>query len=96
MDWDIRGMSESVRSKIEEREGRQTLVINNLFPGFISAKGNSLYLIETAAIQLAKPADKDEKCTPEEYIESFDELYSFFCSNLDLAKEKLEERKKEA
>ena len=93
MDWDIRGMNESVRSKIEESNGKRLLVINNLFPGFKSANGNNLYLIETAAIQLAKPADKDEKWTIEEYIENFDELYSFFCSNLETAKEKLDSRK---
>lgn len=92
MDWDVRPMDEAVRSKIEIEGEKRLLVINNLFPGFKAAKGHYLYLIETAAIQLSRP-DKDEKLTPEEYIESFDELYSFFCSNLDIAKENLENRK---
>ena len=93
MDWDVRAMDEAVRSKIETEEGKRLLVINNLFPGYKAAKGHYLYLIETAAIQLSRP-DKDEKLTPEEYIEDFDNLYSFFCSNLDTAKEKLEDKKR--
>lgn len=95
MEWELRPMAESVRSKIEETNGKRLLVINNLFPGFKAAKGHNLYLVETAAIQLARPIEKDEKVTPEEYIESFDELYSFFCSNLDFARERLEERKRD-
>jgi len=60
MDWNIRDMDESVRSIIEEKEKSKLLVINNLFPGFKKTGGNNLYLIETAAIQLALP-EKDEK-----------------------------------
>ncbi len=93
MDWKPRPMAESIRSKIEEDNGKRLLVINNLFPGFKAAKGHILYLLETAAIQLVKPTAKDETVTTEEFIESFDELYSFFCTNLDLAKEKLDKRK---
>ena len=93
MDWKPRPMAESIRSKIEEDNGKRILLINNLFPGFKAAKGHILYLLETAAIQLAKPTEKDEKMTPEEFIESFDDLYSFFCTNLDLAKERLDKKK---
>lgn len=93
MDWEPRPMDENIRSIIEDVNGKKTLVINNLFSGFKAAKGNNLYLLETAAIHLAKPGE-DEKLTPEEYIQSFDELYSFFCNNLDKAKEKLTEKNK--
>lgn len=92
MEWDIRPMEESTRSIIEEIDGKKTLVINNLFPGFKAAKGHILYLIETAALQLAQP-DKDEKLTPREYLVDFDELYSYFCNNLDLAKEKIKKKR---
>ncbi len=93
MDWTIRSMDETVRSKIEDKDGKQLLVINNLYSGYKALKGNLVYLLETAAIQIARP-DKDEKITPEEYIEKYDELFSFICSNIDTAKEKLEKRKK--
>lgn len=91
MSWDIRPMEEDLRSKVEENKNRKLLVINNLFSGYRAAKGNLLYLIETAAIQLAKP-DSEEKITPEEYITDFDELYSFFCNNLEKAKENLKKK----
>lgn len=94
MDWDIRDMDESVRSIIDEKDGSKMLVINNLFPGFKKSNGNNLYLIETAAIQLALP-EKDEKIPLKEYIKSFDELYGYFCDNLELAKENIKKRKKE-
>ena len=81
-------MEEGLRSKIENSKDGKLLVINNLFSGFKAAKGNLLYLIETAAIQLAKP-EPEEKITTEEYIIDFDELYSFFCDNLEKAKENL-------
>ena len=95
LDWSIRPMDDAIRSIIEETSGKNTLVINNLFSGFKVAKGQTLYLIETAAIQLSKP-DKDEKMTVEEYMESFDSLYSFFCTNLDSAKESIQKKKTKA
>ncbi|MFH1909643.1 MAG: hypothetical protein ABIJ72_00410 [bacterium] len=88
MDWDVRPMAEGLRSIIEKKGKGEVLVFNNIFPGYKIAHGNTLYLIETSALQLAKPA-VDEKITPEEYINRFDELYSFFCSNLDTARENL-------
>lgn len=94
LDWNIRPMDESVRSEIEDINGKKTLVINNLFSGFKASKGQTLYLIETAALQLAVPGD-DEKLTPQEYLINFDELYSFFCNNLDSAKASLNQKKKE-
>ena len=93
MNWEVRPMEEGMRSKIEENKNGKLLVINNLFPGFRAAKGNNLYLIETAAIQLSMP-EKDEKITPQEYIIEFDNLYSFFCDNLETAKETLKKKKK--
>lgn len=92
MEWILRPMDDSIRSKIEENDGKKTLVINNLFSGFKAARGNLIYLIETAAIQLSRP-DKDEKLTPEEYIEDFDELYAFFCDNIDFAKENINKKR---
>lgn len=95
MEWDVRDMAESIRSKIEETENKnKRLIINNLFSGYIAAKGHILYLLETAAIQLTIPDEKEEKMSPKEYIEEFDELYSFFCSHLNEAEEKLKSKKK--
>lgn len=94
MEWELRDMDESVRSKIEESESKKKLVINNLFPGYKAAKANSLYMLETAAIQLSVPDEKEEKVTPAEYIEGFDELYAFFCSHLEEAEEKLRSKEK--
>jgi len=91
MDWDIRPMDELVRSIIENDEKGKVLVINNLFPGYKEAKGNNLYLLETAAIQLAMPKE-DEKITPQDYLTEFDDLFGYFCSNLELVKEKLKQR----
>lgn len=93
MNWDIRPMEESLRSIIEEKKKKKFLIINNLFSGYKAAKGNLLYLIETAAIQLSKP-DAGEKITTEEYIADFDDLYSFFCSNLEKVKENLKNKRK--
>lgn len=92
MEWKIRPMDEDIRSIIEKDGDKKVLIINNLFPGFKAAKGQILYLIETAAMQLSKP-NEDEKLTINEYIESFDNLYSFFCSHLDTAKESLQKKK---
>lgn len=92
MEWDIRAMDESVRSKIEEHNGNKILAINNLFSGYKAARGNQLYLIETAAIQLARPT-QEEKITPDEYIADYDELYAFFCDHLDTARENLRQKK---
>lgn len=94
MEWELRDMDESIRSKIEETENKnKKLVINNLFPGYIVAKRHQLYLLETAAIQLSIPDEKEEKITPAEYIERFDDLYAFFCSHLNEAEEKLKSKK---
>lgn len=92
MEWNIRPMEESTRSIIEKTNGQKVLVINNLFAGFKAAKGNLLYLIETAALQLAQP-EKDEKLTSQDYLVDFDELYAYFCSNLDLARDKIKEKR---
>ncbi|MBI2096972.1 MAG: hypothetical protein HYT40_02345 [Candidatus Sungbacteria bacterium] len=92
MDWTIRPMDETVRSKIEDNGGRKLLVINNIFPGFKAARGHLLYLIETAVLQLSKP-DIDEKLTIDEYLEDFDEMYAFCCSNFSSVKESLEKKK---
>jgi hypothetical protein len=97
MDWEPRPMDEGLRSIIEESKGRKLLVINNLFPGYRAAEKNSqsmqLYLLETASIQLALP-DPEERISPREYIEIFDELFSFFCENLSKAKENIAKRKR--
>ncbi|MEW6407694.1 MAG: hypothetical protein AB1465_03315 [Patescibacteria group bacterium] len=94
MDWDIRPIDEKIRSIIEVSKNRnKLLVINNIFPGCKAAKTNQLYLIETAALQLTLP-EGDEKVTPQEYLKNFDELYSFFCENLDKVKEGLMKKKK--
>jgi hypothetical protein len=91
--WELRQMDERIRSVIEEKnEKEKLLVINNLFPGYKQAKGNILYLIETAALQLSLP-DKDEQITPEEYLKEFDDFYFFCCENLDRVKESLKRKK---
>lgn len=93
MDWMIRPMDENIRSKIEVSDkNNKVLVINNLFSGFKAAKGNEIYLIESAALQLTLP-DGDEKITPKEYLNEFDDLFSFFCSNLNKVKASLKKKK---
>jgi len=92
MDWEPRPMECSIRSKIEKGENGEVLIINNIFPGYKAANGNTLYLIETAALQLVKPG-KDELITPDEYINRFDDLYAFFCNNLSTVKENLKKKK---
>ncbi|NCP16992.1 hypothetical protein COT96_00745 [Candidatus Falkowbacteria bacterium CG10_big_fil_rev_8_21_14_0_10_38_22] len=91
MDWDIRGMDESVRSVIENNG--QLLVINNLFSGYKEAKGNDLYIMETASLQVSLP-EKDEKVSPADYLKTFDDLYGFVCDNLNSVKEEIKKRKK--
>lgn len=92
MEWVIRPIDERLRSIIEEVDGKKLLVINNLFPGFVKANGNMLYLIESAAIQLTLP-EADEKMTPQDYIKNFDELYAFCCENFNSVKEDLSKKK---
>lgn len=91
MEWELRPMDETVRSVIE-KDGK-LLVINNLFPGFKEAKGNELYLFETASLQMALP-DKDEKMTPQEYLSVFDDLFGYLCTQLPEMKKEFSKRKK--
>lgn len=91
MNWDLRPIEESTRSKIEKSENGEVLIINNIFSGYKAAKGNTLYLIETAALQLAKP-EGEENISASEFITYFDELYSFYCDNLDIAREILKKK----
>jgi len=93
MDWEVRPMAESLRSKIDKSKNGEVLAINNIYSGYKIAKGNTIYLIETAAIQLACPSD-DENITYQDYLVRFDELYSFFCDNLDIAKDNLRKKSK--
>ena len=94
MEWVLDSIEEGLRSKIRvDKDGNKTLVINNLFPGYVAAKGTILYQIETATIQLALP-EEGEKITPEEYIANFDELYSFCCEHFEEAKEAFSKKKK--
>lgn len=91
MNWEIRPIDLTIRSVIEG-EGK-LLVINNLFPGYIELKGNELYLFETATLQMSLP-DEDEKITPKEFLNVFDELFGYVCSNLSSIKKDMNNIKK--
>jgi len=90
MNWSIRAMDEGVRSILED-EGRM-LVINNLFPGYIQSKATELYLLETATLQISLP-EVDEKMSPSEYLQEFDENYAYICTNLNSVKEEMNTKK---
>ncbi len=91
MDWDIRSMEETIRSKIEEKEDGKILVINNVFPGYIKSRSNDFYLLETAALQTV-PIE-DTTLTPKQYLEEFDRFFGKICEHMDVAKEMLSKKR---
>lgn len=93
MDWTIRPMGEQIRSKIEKTEQGKLLIINNKFPGYRVNKGHLLYLLETAALQTTRPLE-EERLTPKEYLEAFDEHFYQICIHLDEAKETLKKKRR--
>lgn len=92
MDWDIRPMEETIRSKIEETKDGKILIINNVYPGFTQSKGNNFYLLETAALQTV-PIE-DSTLTPKKYLEEFDLFFGKICENMNEAKEMLNRKKR--
>ncbi|MCK4454233.1 ATP-binding protein [Candidatus Parcubacteria bacterium] len=98
MDWEIRSMEETIRSKIEETKGEKEeekgkiLVINNMFPGYKESKGNPFYLLETAALQTV-PIE-DATLTPQKYLEEFDHFFGKICEHVNEAKEMMGKKKK--
>jgi len=91
-EWKIRAMDELTRSVIEGKEKEKTLIINNIFPGYIANKGSQLYLLETASLQIAKPLEESLK--PNDYLKAFDELFAQICNRLDEVKQILKKKKK--
>jgi len=92
MDWDIRPMEETIRSKIEESKEGKILIINNMFPGYKQSKGNYFYLLETAALQTV-PIE-DTTLTSQKYLEEFDYFFGKICEHIEEAKEVLRNRRK--
>lgn len=54
-DFDVRPMEESIRSIVVKEKGRNTLIINNRFPAYRASRGDIMYMVETAAVELARP-----------------------------------------
>ncbi len=92
MDWDIRPMDETIRSKIEESKEGKILIINNMFPGYKESKGNYFYLLETAALQTV-PIE-DTSLTSQKYLEEFDYFFGKICENIEEAKEILKNKRR--
>ena len=91
MDWEVRNMDESIRSKIEEKTGGKVLVINNIFPGYIQTKASAFYLLETAALQTV-PIENTE-LSPKQYLEEFDRFFGKICENINIAQEMLSKKR---
>lgn len=92
MDWEIRPMEESIRSKIEDISGGKVLVINNMFSAYKESKANYFYLLETAALQTVPM--EDELLSSEKYLEAFDRFFGEICEHLEEAKIMIEQKKK--
>lgn len=92
MEWDIRPMGRNIRSKIEEGQEGKVLVINNIFPGYKAAKGNEIYLLETAALQMVDI--EEDKLSKDEFLDFFDEFFAEMCSYIDEAKQALQETRR--
>ncbi|MBU4194672.1 MAG: ATP-binding protein [Actinobacteria bacterium] len=68
-DFDVRPMEESIRSIVVKEKGRRTLVINNRFPAYRASRGEIMYMVETAAVELARP-EPDEPQDASTYHET--------------------------
>ena len=67
-EWEIKILPLEIRSEWGEREGRRCLLINKKYCLYAERDGDVMYLLETAALQLAKP-EGDEKLSLEEYLD---------------------------
>ncbi len=76
-DWEVKELPLDIRSEWGEKNGNRCLLINNKYCLYEEWKGDELYIAETAALQLSKPAD--EKLTLEEYTNEVNLLIRAFC-----------------
>lgn len=93
MEWDIKPIGRNIRSKIEEGQEGKVLIINNIFPGYKAAKGNEIYLLETAALQMVD-LEQEDKLSKDEFLDFFDEFFAEMCSYIDEAKEALQKTRR--
>ena len=73
---------DSIRSELKEKEGKEVIIINKIFPGYKKRKGDQLYIWETIAMEYSKP-DKGEKMDHDEYVKEINKTFSKFCKYLE-------------
>lgn len=77
--WTLRGMSENIRSKFEKlSDGKHELRINVKYPLYKKTKGDKWYLVETAALELAKLGVNGD-ITVAEYMDEVNEIVTIAC-----------------
>jgi len=81
-EWEPRDLSPEIRSAWEEQDGSRKLLINNNYCLYKDRKGDELYIAETAALQLAKPAEEEAK-TLGGYLEEVNTIMRAFCEVWD-------------
>lgn len=91
MKWEARPMEETIRSKVEERDGQKILIVNTMFPGYQKSRDRDLYMLETVALQTV-PLE-DAMLTPQKYLEEFDNFFGKICENYEVAKEIMAKKK---
>jgi hypothetical protein len=77
--WEVRVLDPEVRSTWEEKGSTRTLIINKTYPLYEEWQGDELYLLETAALELAKPM-KGETITLEEYLDEVNRIMRACCT----------------
>ena len=75
----------TVRSEVQIKNNKETIIVNKIFPAYGKRRGDSLYIWETIAIECAKP-DKGEEIDHNEYIKEMNKIFSSFCVYLEKQK----------
>lgn len=75
----------TTRSEIQERNKKEIIIVNKLFPAYKKRNGDTLYIWETIALECAKP-EKEEDMSFDEYIKEMNKIFSKFCIYLDKKK----------
>jgi len=77
--WTLRGMEENIRSTFEKlSDGKNELRINVKYPLYKETNGSKWYLVETAALELAKLGVNGD-ITVAEYMDEVNEIVTIAC-----------------